>query len=127
VIETQSILPGLFNYWVAMALLVIGLVITLDSRNMIKKLVGLGIFQSAVFLLFITIGKVSGGTAPILDSGIQSYSNPLPHVLILTAIVVGVATTAVGLALAIRIRQAYGTVHEDEIDDKPDVEPEIIP
>lgn len=126
-IETQTVLPGLFNYWVAVALLIIGLVITLDSRNMVKKMVGLGIFQSAVFLLFITIGKVSGGTAPILDSATQSYSNPLPHVLILTAIVVGVATTAVGLALVVRIRRAYGTVHEDEIDDKPEVEPEIIP
>ena len=90
-------------------------------------MVGLNIFQSAVFLLFITMGKVGGGHAPILDEGITRFSNPLPHVLILTAIVVGVATTAVGLALVARIRQAYGTVHEDEIQDKPEVEPEIIP
>ena len=119
--------PGLINYWVAVALFICGLVIIVDSRNMIKKLVGLNIFQSAVFLLFITMGKVSGGHAPILEQGIASFSNPLPHVLILTAIVVGVATTAVGLALVARIRQAYGTVHEDEIADKPEVEPEIIP
>lgn len=120
-------LPGLLNYWVAIGLLVIGLVMTIDSRNMIKKMVGLGIFQSAVFLIFITLGKKAEGVAPILSSGETVFSNPLPHVLILTAIVVGVATTAVGLALIARIRQAYGTVVEDEIDDKPEVEPEIIP
>jgi multicomponent Na+:H+ antiporter subunit C len=120
-------LPGLFNYWIAVVLFICGLVVVLDSRNMVKKLVGLNIFQSAVFLLFITMGKVGGGHAPILVEGITRYSNPLPHVLILTAIVVGVATTAVGLALVARIRQAYGTVHEDEIQDKPEVEPEIIP
>lgn len=120
-------LPGLFNYWVAVGLFVCGLVMVLDSRNMIKKLVGLNVFQSAVFLLFITMGKVEGGHAPILEDGISRFSNPLPHVLILTAIVVGVATTAVGLALVMRIRKAYGTVDEDEIFDKPEVEPEIVP
>jgi multicomponent Na+:H+ antiporter subunit C len=119
--------PGLLNYWVAITLFVFGLIIVIDSRNMVKKLVGLNIFQSAVFLLFITMGKVSGGNAPILAEGVSAFSNPLPHVLILTAIVVGVATTAVGLALVSRIRGAYGTIHEDEIHDKPEVEPEIIP
>ncbi len=129
----NSMLPGLLNYWVAVVLFVTGLVIVIDSRNMIKKLVGLGIFQSAVFLLFITMGKVVDGKPPILetvsDSNVltTSFSNPLPHVLILTAIVVGVATTAVGLALVSRIRTAYGTVQEDEIHDKPEVEPEIMP
>ena len=120
-------IPGLLNYWVAVALFIVGLVIVIDSQNMIKKLVGLGVFQSAVFLLFITMGKVSGGSPPILDPSIERYSNPLPHVLILTAIVVGVATLAVGLALVKRIRQEYGTVQEDEIQDYPEVEPEIIP
>ncbi|MXZ80354.1 MAG: cation:proton antiporter subunit C [Gammaproteobacteria bacterium] len=119
--------PGLFNYWVAVALFTAGLLIVLDSRNMVKKLVGLNVFQSAVFLLFITLGKIEGGRAPILAEGVEPYSNPLPHVLILTAIVVGVATTAVGLALVSRIRDAYGTVHEDEIHDKPHIEPEIMP
>ena len=119
--------PGLLDYWIAVTLFVIGMIVVLDSKNMIKKLVGLNLFQSAVFLLFITMGKVSDGTAPILENSISQYSNPLPHVLILTAIVVGVATTAVGLALTVRIRKAYGTVNEDEIDDKPEVEPEIIP
>ena len=119
--------PGLLNYWVAVTLFVIGLVIVLDSRNMVKKLVGLNVFQSAVFLLFITLGKVENGAAPILGADNTAFSNPLPHVLILTAIVVGVATTAVGLALVARIRKAYDTVHEDRITDKPEVEPEIIP
>ncbi len=124
-------LPGLLNYWVAIVLLICGLIMVMDSRNMIKKLIGLNIFQSAVFLLFITMGKVTDGVPPILSSVAQestsNFSNPLPHVLILTAIVVGVATTAVGLALIVRIRRAYGTVCEDEIVDKPEVEPEIIP
>ena len=120
-------IPGLFNYWIAVVLFICGLVIVIDSRNMIKKLVGLNIFQTAVFLVFITMGKVQEGHAPILAEGIDQFSNPLPHVLILTAIVVGVATTAVGLALVSRIRKAYGTVHEDEIQDKPEIEPELVP
>ncbi len=120
-------IPGLFNYWVAVTLFVLGLVIVIDSHNMIKKLIGLNLFQSAVFLLFITMGKVSGGHPPILDPSIEIYSNPLPHVLILTAIVVGVATTALGLALVVRIRRVYGTVDENKIQHNPDVEPEIIP
>ncbi len=120
-------IPGLLNYWVAVTLFALGLVIVIDSHNMIKKLIGLGLFQSAVFLLFITMGKVSGGHPPILEPSIETYSNPLPHVLILTAIVVGVATTALGLALVVRIRRVYGTADENEIQHNPDVEPEIIP
>jgi multicomponent Na+:H+ antiporter subunit C len=77
--------------------------------------VGLGLFQSSVYLLYVAPGKLVGGTAPIVGAGFTVYSNPLPHVLILTAIVVGVATLAVGLALVVRIREAYGTVEEDEI------------
>lgn len=123
----MNVLPGLVNYWIAIIILVCGLIIVIDSRNMVKKIIGLNIFQSAVFLFFISIGKISGGSAPILDKITTIYSNPLPHVLILTAIVVGVATTAVALALVVRIRQAYGTIYEDEIADKPEVEPEIIP
>ena len=126
-IDLSHWIPGLFNYWVAVILFVLGLIIVIDSRNMVKKLIGLNLFQSAVFLLFITIGKVSDGHPPILEPSIEIYSNPLPHVLILTAIVVGVATTALGLALVVRIRRAYGTVDEDEIQHNPHVEPEIIP
>ena len=103
------------NYWAAIALAAIGLYAVVARHNLIKKLIGLSLFQTAVFLLFITVGKVTGGTAPILAKGIETYSNPLPHVLILTAIVVGVATTALGLALVVRIRQEYGTIEEDDI------------
>ncbi len=66
-------------------------------------------------MLFIFMGKVAGGTAPILGEGIEQYSNPLTHVLILTAIVVGVATTALGLALIVRIKEAYNSIEEDEL------------
>ncbi|MEC8246733.1 MAG: cation:proton antiporter subunit C, partial [Pseudomonadota bacterium] len=84
--------------------------------NMVKKMVGLNIFQTSVFMLYISVGKIDGGTAPILTGDPASvYSNPLPHVLILTAIVVGVATTAVGYALIIRIYEAYGTIEDDEV------------
>jgi len=103
------------NYWAAIVLAAIGLYAVVARANLIKKLIGLSLFQTAVFLLFITIGKVTGGTAPIMDAAYEIYSNPLPHVLILTAIVVSVSTLAVGLALAIAIKREYGTVEEDDI------------
>ena len=106
---------GLFNYWVVMFLMMTGFYIVMASRNLIKKMVGLSLFQTSVFILYITIGKISGGTAPILAGPGTIYSNPLPHVLILTAIVVGVATTALGMAIIIRINDEYGTIEEDEI------------
>ena len=108
--------PGLMPYWVIMVLMMMGLYIVIAHGNLIKKIVGLNVFQVSVFLLYITMAKVEGGTAPILAEGIQLYSNPLPHVLILTAIVVGVATTALGLALVVRIHNAYGTIEDEEID-----------
>lgn len=128
-----------FNYVVVIILMMIGLYVVFGSRNFIKKLVGLSVFQTSVFLLYITESKVSGGQPPILVDDHASiaepvllaaagevstyggghsdviYSNPLPHVLILTAIVVGVATLAIGLALVVRIREVYGTIEEDEI------------
>ena len=124
---------GLFNYWVVIVLMMMGFYIVIAQHNLVKKIVGLNIFQVSVFLFYISMSKVKGGTAPILGEGIEIYSNPLPHVLILTAIVVGVATTALGLALAVRIHNAYGSIEEDEIelledeDDVPAilVEPEI--
>ncbi len=106
---------GLYNYWIAVFLMMAGFYNVIARGNLIRKLVGLNIFQTSVFLLYISMGKVDGGTAPILAEGVTTYSNPLPHVLILTAIVVGIATTAVGLALVVRIRAAYGTIEEDEI------------
>lgn len=107
---------GLLNYWLVVILMMIGFYIVIAQGNLVKKMVGLSIFQVSVFVFYITIGRVEGGTAPILVEGVEVYSNPLPHVLILTAIVVGVATTALGLALIVRIRDAFGTIEEDEID-----------
>ena len=107
---------GRYNYWLVMILMMVGLYVVVARGNLVKKLVGLNIFQVSVFLFYISVGKVADGTAPIyVDDPAAMYSNPLPHVLILTAIVVGVATLAVGLSLVIRIQAAYGTVEEDEI------------
>jgi multicomponent Na+:H+ antiporter subunit C len=104
-----------YGYWIAVFLMAAGLFITIARGHLVKKLIGLGIFQTSVYLLYIAPGKLVGGTAPIIAEGFTVYSNPLPHVLILTAIVVGVATLALGLAIVVRIREAYGTVEEDEI------------
>ena len=106
---------GHFSYWATVFILMTGLYIVIARGNLVKKLVGLGIFQTSVYLLYVAPGKLIGGTAPIVGEGFTVYSNPLPHVLILTAIVVGVATRALGLALVVRIREAYGTVEEDEL------------
>lgn len=129
---------GLYNYWIFIVLMMIGLYMIIARDHLVKKLIGLSIFQTAVFIFYISLGKINGGTAPIFkldyghapaadDHGAEAvshgldviegvvYSNPLPHVLILTAIVVGIATTAVGLALVVRINESYGTVEEDEI------------
>ncbi|MEX2469387.1 MAG: cation:proton antiporter subunit C [Pseudohongiellaceae bacterium] len=106
---------GLYNYWIVIFLMMVGFYVVIAHGNLIKKVVGLNIFQTSVFILYITMGKVDGGAAPILDDAVTAYSNPLPHVLILTAIVVGVATTALALALIVRIKEAYGTVEEEEI------------
>lgn len=135
------------NYWAIIGLMMVGLYITFAARNMIKRLVGLSLFQTSVFLFYVTLAVVAGGTAPILygkdypkkdyaseDIKIEKnsegasngekkpkyevkevYSNPLPHVLILTAIVVGVATLAAGLAIIVRLREEYGTIETDEV------------
>lgn len=106
---------GHFAYFITVFLMIAGLFIVIARGNLIKKLVGLGIFQTSVYLLYIAPGKLVGGTAPILSDAFTVYSNPLPHVLILTAIVVGVATLALGLALVVRLREAYGSIEEDDI------------
>ena len=110
-----DVIIGHYNYWVVIVLMMAGFYTVISRGNLIKKIVGLNIFQTSVFLLYISIGYVTDGTAPIIAEGFTRYSNPLPHVLILTAIVVGVATTALGLALVIRIKEAYGTIEEDDI------------
>ena len=110
--------PGLYDYWIVVILMMAGLYIVISRRNLVKQMVGLSIFQASVFVFYITMGKVEGGTAPIIANGFTSYSNPLPHVLILTAIVVGVSTLAVGLALIVRINDAHGSIEEDVIREK---------
>jgi multicomponent Na+:H+ antiporter subunit C len=107
--------PGLYHYWVVIALMMTGLYVVIAKGNLLKKIIGLNIFQVSVIMFYVSIGKVRGGTAPIVAEGFEVYSNPLPHVLMLTAIVVGVATTALGLALVVRINEAYRTIEEDEI------------
>lgn len=133
-----------FNFIIVIILMMTGLYAVVATGNLVKRLVGLSLFQTSVFLLYITLGNVAGGLPPILpedagyggDSGHGGdaahgaaatygesaapaneilYSNPLPHVLILTAIVVGVATLAVGLALVVRIRETYGTIEDEAI------------
>ena len=107
----------LYHYWVFAVLLMIGFYAVIAKLNLIKKLIGLSLFQAAVFLLYITMGKVEGGTAPIFTDNTvdQLYSNPLPQVLILTAIVVGISTLALGLGIVVRIKEEYDTIEEHEI------------
>ena len=120
---TSEFILGHLNYWFVIILMMTGLYIVIAKGNLVKKIVGLNIFQTSVFMLYISIGKVDGGTAPIFPLKLKIdpdvlYSNPLPHVLILTAIVVGIATTSLGLALIVRIREVYHTIEEQEIFDK---------
>ncbi len=111
----MSAITAHYSYWISVFLMVAGIYIVVARGNLLKKLIGLAILQTSVYLLYIAPGKLIGGTAPIIAAGFTTYSNPLPHVLILTAIVVGVATLALGLAIVVRIREAYGTIEEDEI------------
>ena len=109
---------GLWNYWVVIALMMIGLYTVIARDNLVKKVMGLNLFQVSVIMFYVSMGKVAGGTAPIVPEFSDVpvvYSNPVPHVLMLTAIVVGIATTAMALSLVVRIREAYGTTEEDEI------------
>ncbi len=106
---------GSYHYVAVVILMVTGLYVVMVHSNLVKKVLGLNLFQTSVFVFYISLGKLDGGTAPILDAEFTRYANPLPHVLILTAIVVGVATTALALALIVRIHRAYGSVEEEEI------------
>ena len=116
---------GLWIYWAIVVLMMVGLYVVIASENLVKKIMGLNLFQVSVILFYVSVAKVRGGTAPILIEGAPEtvYSNPLPHVLMLTAIVVGVSLTAVGLGLAVRIRAAYGSVEEDELERLDGAEP----
>jgi multicomponent Na+:H+ antiporter subunit C len=106
---------GIWNYVIIIFLMMIGLYMVMSCSNLVKKLIGLNVFQTSVFFLYISFGYIEGGSGPVMTEGVSLYSNPLTHVLILTAIVVGVATTAVGLALSIRIKESFGTIEEDDL------------
>ncbi|OFE11834.1 Na+/H+ antiporter subunit C [Pseudohongiella acticola] len=106
---------GVWNYLIIVFLMMTGLYMVISSSNLVKKLIGLNVFQTSVFFMYISFGYVTGGDGPLFNETTELYSNPLPHVLILTAIVVGVATTAVGLALSIRIKESFGTIEEDDL------------
>ena len=110
-------LLGLYHYWAFAVLLMISFYAVIAKTNLIKKLIGLSLFQAAVFLLYITMVKVEGGTAPIFSSANETglFSNPLPQVLILTAIVVGISTMALGLGIVVRIKEEYGSIEEHQI------------
>ena len=114
--DTLTFIAGHYNYWLVVVLMMLGLYVAIARGNLIKKIVGINLFQTSVFMLYISMGKIVGGTAPIATGNPATiYSNPLPHVLILTAIVVGISTTALAFALIVRIRESYGTIEEDEI------------
>jgi len=114
-----------YNYWIYVTLMMIGFYAMIAKKNLIKKVIGANIFQTAIFLFYVSLADITGGTAPILVGGHGGehvehaadviYTNPVPHCLILTAIVVSVSTTAVALALIIRIYNEYGSLDEDVI------------
>ncbi len=115
-----------YNYWIYVILMMIGFYAMIGKKNLVKKLLGMNIFQTAIFLMFVSAGVKKGGSIPILDkyevaaNGIKAAQivNPLPHVLMLTAIVVAVSITGVALAIILRIYREYGTLEEDEIMEK---------
>lgn len=115
--EMPDLILTHWNYMIVVQLMCIGLYMVISRHNLVKKLIGLAIFQTSLFLLYISLGWVEGGTAPIImkTGELVRYANPLPHVLILTAIVVGVATTALGLALVLKINDAFGSIEEDDL------------
>ena len=116
-----------YHYWIIIFLMMTGLYVVMAKQNLIKKIIGLGMFQVSVIMFYVSMGKITGGTAPILTGKEgEVYSNPLPHVLMLTAIVVGVATLAVALALVVRINEAFGTIEDDEIREKETKAPEKL-
>ena len=108
---------GIFNYWIYVVIMMIGFYAVIARHNLVKKVIGLGIFQTGIFILYISTGVRRGGVAPIVEEGAEGaiYTNPIPHVLILTAIVVSLATTSVALAIIVNIHRAYGTIEADEI------------
>ena len=114
----------LYNYWIFILLMMIGFYTVIAKPNLVKKVIGLTLFQTAIFLFFISLGKVEEGTSPVVVPFATLYSNPLPHALILTAIVVSVSTLAVALAIIVNIKQSYGTIEEDEVEEAEGIDGE---
>jgi len=110
-----DLLTTKYNYIAAILLMAGGLYMVVGDRNLVKKVIGMNLFQTGIFLFFITTAFVEDGRPPVIQEGTETYVSPLPHVLILTAIVVGVSLTAVALTLIIRIYSEYGTLREDVI------------
>ena len=113
-------IADLYNYWVFIILMMIGFYGVIAKTNLVKKAISLGLFQTGIFLFFISIGKVDGGLAPVKvahPTAETLYSHPLPHALILTAIVVSVSTLAVAMALIVNIKRSYGTIEADELEE----------
>jgi len=122
--ELLGLIVAKYNFWLYIVLMMIGLYAMIAKNNLMKKLVGMNIFQTAIILFYVSIGYKHGGTLPIIQGGhgghgavihAADYINPLPHVLMLTAIVVSVATFGVAMALCVRIYQRYQTLEEDEL------------
>ncbi|MCB9893976.1 MAG: cation:proton antiporter subunit C [Planctomycetes bacterium] len=107
-----------YNYWICIILMMVGFYGVIAKTNLVKKALSLSLFQTGILVFYISIGKVEGGTAPVLDKSVDNpvYSNPLPHALMLTAIVVGVATLAVAMAIIVNIRERYGTIDEQDLE-----------
>ncbi|MCA8959756.1 MAG: cation:proton antiporter subunit C [Planctomycetes bacterium] len=110
----------IFNYWIYIALMMVGFYGVIAKRNLVKKVMALGVFQTAIFLLYISMAVVEGGRAPIADFHDPDaiYYNPIPHVLMLTAIVVSISITAVALSVVVLIKREYGTIEMDEIEEQ---------
>ncbi len=116
----MELIIGKYNYWIYISLMMIGFYAMIAKKNLVKKLIGMNIFQTSIILFFISTGSKIGGTIPIVEQGVQvieagQYINPLPHVLMLTAIVVMVSTFGVALALLWMIYRKYHTLEEDDI------------
>ncbi|MCA8918494.1 MAG: cation:proton antiporter subunit C [Planctomycetes bacterium] len=115
----MQIVLDYYNYWICIILMMVGFYGVIAKTNLIKKALSMSLFQTGVLVFYISIGKVDGGTGPVLDEANPEaiYSNPLPHALMLTAIVVGVATLSVAMAIIVNIREQYGTIDERDISD----------
>lgn len=117
----EAILIAKYNYWIYIVIMMIGLYAMLAKNNLVKKVIGMGIFQTGIIIFYVSAGAKSGGNIPIIEHGTHAavnvlhYANPLPHVLMLTAIVVSVGTLGVALAIALRIYNLYGSLEEDDI------------